>query len=153
MKLKIAGVLIILTLVGAGLALSEDQVTEPQNAATAAPQDNSEASMQWVWGEVTAVDAVGKTLTLKYLDYETDQEKEITIAVDDLATFENVKSLGEIQVKDNLSIDYTPKDGSNIAKSISLEKTESAPVENTAITQPAAATAQPDAAGASQANQ
>ena len=139
MKLKIAGVLIVLTLAGAGLALGEDQIAEPQAPLTVAPQENNDANTQWVWGEVAGVDVAGKTITLKYLDYETDQEKEIVLTADDSTTFDNVKSLGEIQVKDNLSVDYASKDGKNTAKSVSLEKTENAPAVDTATTQPDAA--------------
>lgn len=144
MKLKIAGVLIVLILAGAGLALSEDQITEPNALAAATTQENNDSNTQWVWGEVTAVDALAKTITLKYLDYETDQEKEIVLTVDDSTAYDNVKSLEEIQLKDNLSVDYISKDGKNIAKSISLEKSESAPAEDTTI-QPEPSATQADA--------
>jgi len=130
MKLKIAGVLVTLILAVSGLALSEDRITAPQAGTTISPHDNSDLNTQWVWGEVIGVDAPGKTLTLKYLDYETDQEKEIALAVEDSTTYDNVKSLEEIRLKDNLSIDYVSKDGKNIAKSISLEKSESTPLGN-----------------------
>ena len=117
MKIKITAILGIIglfILVNAGLVLSEGQSNEPNT--------------QWVWGGVVNLDAQNKTLSLKYLDYETDQEKEITIMVDSLTSYENFKSLDEIQPKDTLSIDYILSDGKNIAKSISLEKPESAPV-------------------------
>lgn len=78
---------------------------------------------QWAWGEVTVLDAQGKTITLKYLDYETDQEKDLVLAVDEKTNFENIASLDEIKVKDTLSVDYiTAPDGSNIAKNINFEK-------------------------------
>ncbi|MCX5709475.1 MAG: hypothetical protein NT088_01935 [Candidatus Omnitrophica bacterium] len=97
-----------------------------QDAGVVASAVQSEPEILWVWGEVTAVDAVNKTLTLKYLDYETDQEKDINISVDDKTTYESVKSLDEIKIKNTLSVDYTAKDGINIAKNISLEKGEAA---------------------------
>ncbi|MFA5063641.1 MAG: hypothetical protein WC578_06205 [Candidatus Omnitrophota bacterium] len=149
MKLKIAGVLVVLALAGAGLALGEDQVSEvrPVTAATAI-QENNDSNTQWVWGEVTSVDVSAKTLTLEYLDYETDQEREIILSVDDSTAYDNVKSLEEIRVKDNLSIDYFFKNGKSLAKSISLEKSEGAPVEDSAILQPEATAAQGDVANA-----
>lgn len=90
-----------------------------------ATNTEAEPETQWLWGEVSSVDVQKKEILLKYLDYETDQEKEITIAVDEKTTFENAKSLEDIEPQDDLSIDYTvTSDGKNIAKNISLEKPE-----------------------------
>lgn len=146
MKLKITGILMVFMLAGAGLALSEDQAIEPEMFPTAtSPQQSSDSNMQWVWGEVTGVDTQGKALVLKYLDYETDQEKEISISVDDATAYENIKSLEEIQPKNNLSVDYVSKDGVNLAKSISLEKTEITP-EPEPVIEPETTAPQADAA-------
>ena len=88
-------------------------------------QESTAPDTQWVWGEVVTLDAQGKTLLLKYLDYETDQGKEINITTDDKTTFENIKSIDQIRPKDILSIDYiVSPDGENIAKNISVEKPE-----------------------------
>ena len=142
MKTKIIVILFLLMLTNAGFALSEDQVADTNilpaapSVAPAAPQESNESpNTQWVWGEVTSVDAQNKALTLKYLDYETDQEKEMVINTDDLTSYDNAKSLGEIQLKDNISVDYIVKDGKNIAKTIGLEKAENTPV---AVTNPQA---------------
>lgn len=95
---------------------------EEPNAAPA--QDINQT--QWAWGEVTVLDAQGKTITLKYLDYETDQEKDLVLAVDEKTNFENIASLNEIKVKDTLSVDYiTASDGSNTARNINFEKPSS----------------------------
>jgi hypothetical protein len=126
MKIKISVILALLVLVSVGLVLSEDSAL-PQATSVPVPQENSEANTQWVWGEVVNVDSPGKALTLKYLDYETDQEKELSLSVDDATIYQNFKSLDEIQPKNNLSVDYILKDGKNIAKSINLETSESAP--------------------------
>ncbi|MBP7836089.1 MAG: hypothetical protein KA022_01265 [Candidatus Omnitrophica bacterium] len=120
--LGIAGLCFILN---TGLALSQEP-PEAQDSALAAAQEKNETDTQWVWGEVTSVDAQEKVLTLKYLDYDTDEEKELLLAVDDLTGYENVKSLEEIKVKDFLSVDYISGDGKNTARSISLEKPEAA---------------------------
>jgi hypothetical protein len=88
-------------------------------------QESVEPDTQWVWGEVNTLDTQNKTILVKYLDYETDQEKEATINVDDKTTYENIKSIDEIKPKDVLSIDYiVSSDGKNIAKNISVEKPE-----------------------------
>lgn len=108
----------------------ENPVSAPAEPAASAvsPQATlpNESDTQWVWGEVANLDSAGKIITLKYLDYETDQEKDILLAVDEKTTFENIKSFDEIKAKDTLSIDYmvTP-DGKNIAKNIGLESPDS----------------------------
>lgn len=147
MKLKITGVFLALILAGAALALAEDQAAEPQAPVAAAPLADNNANTQWVWGEVTGVDAIGKNITLKYLDYETDQEKQISLEVDDSTVYDNVKSLEGIQLKDNLSVDYISKDGKNLAKSISLERSENPPAGEAAATPTEATTAPADASG------
>lgn len=87
-----------------------------------APEDSQ---MQWVWGEVVLADAPNKTITVKYLDYETDQEKEMPVLVDDKTVYDNLKSLDEVKPKDTLSIDYivTP-DNKFVARNISKEAAE-----------------------------
>lgn len=133
--MKIIVILSLLILTGFGFALSEDQTADTNtipalvpSVEQATPQESSDSpNTQWVWGEVTGVDAQNKSVSLKYLDYETDQEKDMAIATDELTNYDNAKSLGEIQPKDNISVDYVVKDGKNIAKTIGLEKAENAP--------------------------
>jgi len=108
------------------VVVGREVAPDAQDVGVVASAVQSEPEILWVWGEVTAVDAMNKALTLKYLDYETDQEKDINISVDDKTTYESVKSLDEIKIKNTLSVDYTAKDGINIAKNISLEKGETA---------------------------
>ncbi len=109
-------------------------VAEP--AAPAAP----EPDMQWLWGEVKSVDAASKELTVNYLDYESDNEKEVEIYTDDKTNFENIKSLTDIKLKDTVSVDYvlTP-DNKYLARLISVEKPEEmskeAPAEIPAVKQ------------------
>ena len=118
-----------------GLCLAQPEPTTLQAApevATPEPAPETsvpeEAQTQWVWGEVVSVDAAAKTVVVKYLDYETDQEKEITLEVAADATFENVSSLAQIMPKDPVSVDYiVSPEGKNIAKNISVEKAEPAP--------------------------
>ncbi|MDD5196646.1 MAG: hypothetical protein PHV92_03375 [Candidatus Omnitrophica bacterium] len=128
MKRRIATILGIIglgVLLNTGLALSQDE-PKAKEPSLAAPQEKNESDTQWVWGEVTSVDTQNKTLALKYLDYDTDEEKELLITVDNLTSYENVRSLEEIQVKDSVSIDYISGAGKNTAMSVSLEKAEAA---------------------------
>jgi hypothetical protein len=102
--------------------VSEDPVVTSDQQAVA----QNENDTQWAWGEVTNVDNQAKTFTLKYLDYEADQEKELVLTVDEKTTFENIKGFDEIKIKDTLSIDYlVGVDNKNIAKNVSFEKPDS----------------------------
>lgn len=121
-----------LVLLNGSLVLSQEL-----EGTTAAPAVQNEPELQWVWGEAVSIDAQNKLVVLKYLDYETDQEKEININVDDKTIYDNIQSIDQIKSGDELSVDYiaTPE-GQNIAKNISLEKPEAtpAPEPNTAET-------------------
>lgn len=121
MKIKITLISVLMVLATGGLVFGEGQAG-PDPAVATVTQENIAPNTQWVWGEVTSVDAPGKAVTLKYLDYETDQEKELLLTADESTVYENIKSLDEIKPKDNLSVDYTPENGKNMAKSINLER-------------------------------
>ncbi|MDD5026937.1 MAG: hypothetical protein PHV58_00385 [Candidatus Omnitrophica bacterium] len=119
----ISGIIGLGLLLNTGLALSQDE-PEDKALSSVAPQEKNESDMQWVWGEVISVDTQNKTLALKYLDYDMDEEKELLIIADNLTSYENAKSLEEIRAKDSVSIDYISVAGKNTARSISLEKAE-----------------------------
>jgi len=149
MKLKrILGVSVLLITITTFVAFAQEpDVSAP--AVSTMPADLAPAPMQnedntqWAWGEVTNLDDQDKTLTLKYLDYETDQEKELLLAVDEKTTYENIKSFDEIKVKDTLSVDYTADPGDKYtAKNISLETPDAIPP---APSQPDTNTSQPGA--------
>lgn len=93
----------------------------------AVPEGTNGPEVQWLWGEVVSVDSAQHAFVIKYLDYETDQEKEITIAVDEKTAFENIRSLDEIKPQDTLSVDYiVVAAATHVAKNISVEKPEEA---------------------------
>lgn len=98
-------------------------------AQEALPAETSaEPETLWLWGEVVSVDAANSQIAVKYFDYETDAEKEITISTDNKTTYENVKSIDELKPADTVSIDYIVNaDGKNIAKNVSVERPESTP--------------------------
>ena len=124
MKLKIGvilGVTISVVFLSANLVFSENQAT----LSTPATETQNAPEPQWVWAEVLSLDPMNHQMTVKYLDYEADTEKEMMVNTDDNTTYENVKSLSEIKPQDTVSIDYiTTAEGKNIAKNINVEKTE-----------------------------
>lgn len=123
----ILAVLASLMLISAGPVLCEEQNVQQEAPIVTNAPELSET--QWVWGEVVSTDAPNKMLVVKYLDYETDQEKEMSITADDNTAYENIKSLDEIKPQDAVSIDYiVSPQGSNLAKNISLEKPEAQPM-------------------------
>jgi len=106
-------------LLGYGLSVSQEGAAKEEPAAVSEPE------VQWLWGEVVAVNPQDNSVLVKYLDYETDTEKEMLISVDAKTIYETVKSLAEIKIQDALSIDYIiTAEGKNIAKNISVEKPE-----------------------------
>lgn len=122
-----------LILIGIGSAFSQEASRAEVNPAV--PQEAAfEPETQWIWGEVISIDAAKGQAIVKYLDYENDIEKEITITVNEKTAYENLVSLDQLKPKDTVSIDYTvTSDEINIAKNISVEKPEEvlAPIEST----------------------
>ena len=98
--------------------------TEIFSQAVALTEQEEEFPIEdWVVGDVVALDLEGNQLALIYIDYQTNEEKEITIGVDDKTRYENVNKLQDIKVGDVISVDYriTPG-GKNIASTISVER-------------------------------
>ncbi len=122
-----------LILIGIGFAFSQEASKAEVNPAV--PEEAAfEPETQWIWGEVISIDAAKGQAIVKYLDYENDIEKEITITVNEKTAYENLVSLDQLKPKDTVSIDYTvTSDEINIAKNISVEKPEEvlAPIEST----------------------
>lgn len=113
-----------LILIGIGSAFSQEAGKAEVNPAV--PEEAAfEPETQWIWGEVISIDAAKGQAIVKYLDYENDIEKEITITVNEKTAYENLVSLDQLKPKDTVSIDYTvTSDEINIAKNISMEKPE-----------------------------
>jgi len=91
----------------------------------AEPEEEEGPDTLWLWGEVVLVNPQEKLVNVKYLDYESDTEREIAITVDQNTVLDNIASLDQLKPKDTVSIDYiTGADGVNLAKNISIEKPE-----------------------------
>lgn len=105
------------------------EIVEPEDNATSAlegasPKEEREYN-EWVWGEVVSTDKAANKVIVKYVDYETDAEKQAVFTLDSKTNLENVKSLDEISAGDSITIDYSvDKDGKNIAQNMSIEKKE-----------------------------
>lgn len=95
---------------------------ETQSAALqqSAPSDE----VLWVWGEVKAIDQGQSAITVSYIDYQTEEDKELIISVPADTKFENIPGISGLKVGDTVSVDYVTKDGKNTTKHISVEKIE-----------------------------
>ena len=113
---------ISLMVLNLSLSFAQEKPVQAQTPAV------TEAETQWLWGEVVLVSPEKNELTVRYLDYESDLEKDIILAVDDKTTFENIKSISEIKLQDTVSVDYVMgTEGKTLARNISVEKPESLP--------------------------
>lgn len=140
--LTLAGVMAV-SLAAAAYAQEKPEIPVQDVPAAASPE---EENISWVWGEVKSVDPALSTATVIYMDYQTDEEKDLVLEVNAQTKFEGVEDLGALKVGDTAGIDYTIIDGKNIAKNISVEKIEAMPeaVEEP-ITEPAAEAVTPAA--------
>jgi hypothetical protein len=126
MRGSLINVAVILTVVFAANTASFSQQPNVVPAVEKQPAIND---MLWVWGEVVSVNGQEKAIVVKYLDYDTDVEKEMTIAVDDKTKFENVSTITDIKMQDTVSVDYTVSQDKNLAQVISVEKLDEVPDE------------------------
>ncbi|MCU0651846.1 MAG: hypothetical protein MUC39_02765 [Candidatus Omnitrophica bacterium] len=133
---------LFLVFVGVNIAVSNDESNIIRGPSMQPVIPDPE--MQWVWGEVLVADPVSNKIILKYLDYETENEKDMNISVNELTTYDNLSSLTQLKPTDTISVDYvvTPE-GVNLAKNISIEKSEEI---SPALTEPATAPVEPQAA-------
>lgn len=83
-------------------------------------------------GEVTSLSPETNELNVQYYDYETDALKEISFTLDNATELENVGALEKIAVGDTVNVEYVKEAAKNIAKRITVEKTE---FENTTPSQ------------------
>ena len=95
----------------------ETQTTQPASSA------QGELQTDWLWAEVLKVNPEAKELVVKYLDYDSDTEKEMTLKVDEKTLFENAQSINDIKPGDGVSIDYVvTSDNLAVAQQVSVEK-------------------------------
>ena len=115
----------------AGVSENAETITPPAAHALSTPEpqvtkeeEPQEKAAEWVWGEVVSVDPQNKQVVIKHLDYESYEEVQMTLKVDEKTQFENIADLSEVKAGDHISVDYQVKDGSHIAEFIVVEKEE-----------------------------
>jgi hypothetical protein len=59
-----------------------------------------------------------EAVTLTEYDFETDQESQIFYVIDADTKLDNIATLDEIKVDDEIGVNYEEKDGKKIAKTI-----------------------------------
>ena len=93
---------LFLTLAAASIAAAQSPVTEP-----------AAENLEFVSGEVTAVDAAAKTLTIKlYGETETEESvKTLTVSVDentDITDGEKERELSSLAASTEVDVEYDP---------------------------------------------
>ena len=108
-----------LSLAAAGRAFSADEAAGLKEMA----EGEEAPELQWLWGEVVSVDVGKKEIVIKYPDYDTQQDKQMTVVATDNTVYENVASLVDLKPTDMVSIDYRiDQAGKNIVERLSIEK-------------------------------
>ncbi len=120
---------------GLALCAALPLTLKAQETSQPAASNSTSTDVQWVWGEVASVDPAAGTLAVKYLDYDTDEEKAMNMTVADTTTFQEVKGLDGIKPQDTVSVEYIVKEGKNLARDITVEKVEDAADTGTDQTQ------------------
>lgn len=118
------GLILCLSILVLWAKVSFTQEAQTQPLTEEKVQETPQEEIQWVWGEVVSVDANNNQINVKYFDYETDLEKEMTLSLDKDTRYEGVASLLDIKPQDTVSIDYIIKEGKNITQQVNVEKFE-----------------------------
>lgn len=121
--------LFVLSVAGLAIAAEKKEATPMEKKEAAPVEKKAHAKVKQVTGEVTAVDATAKTLTVK------GKAGDVALTADDKTTVKvgkEKKALADVKVGDKVTVRYAEMDGKNIAKSIIVkaapaEKKEAAP--------------------------
>ena len=116
----------------------EANAEKAQAAAVSAPAN--EKKTEWVWGEVVSVDPAGKQIVIKHLDYESYEEVQTTLIINEKTLFENVTDLTGIKAGDHITVDYNVEGKNNIADLVVVEKGEAAPAPEASVKEKSAET-------------
>ena len=79
-----------------------------------------EEELQYSWGRVSGLSS--NQIIVKEYDYESDEEVDVTYAVDPEVKIENANSLEEIAVGDSVGINFVVRNSEKVAKVIIVEK-------------------------------
>jgi len=108
-------------------ATSAPAANAEKTQVLAVPTPANEKKTEWVWGEVVSVDQANKQIVIKHLDYESYEEVQTTLTINEKTLFENVTDLAGIKAGDHITVDYNIEDKNNIADLVVVEKGEAAP--------------------------
>jgi hypothetical protein len=79
---------------------------------------------EWFSGEVQKIDVKAKTITISEIDPITDAEEKEEILIGNATVFSGVKSLKDIRVNDNVTIEVQYDEPTDAWKALSLEVAE-----------------------------
>ena len=79
-----------------------------------------------IYGEVKSVNAAASSIVVQYYDYDSDNEKSVEITADNNTKIEGASSINNIKQENWADINYTVVNGKNVAKSIVVEKDDTA---------------------------
>ncbi|MEW6074902.1 MAG: hypothetical protein AB1530_01200 [Candidatus Omnitrophota bacterium] len=109
-------------------AAEEPSIEAPAVSEAAMPQEPLQApdgsQAQWILGKVVLLDVANNSLTVHYVDYDTNSEEDIVFITDQNTIYENAQSLAGLKPNDTVSIDYRIVDGKNIARVVGIERVE-----------------------------
>ncbi|MDD5565291.1 MAG: hypothetical protein PHG31_00130 [Candidatus Omnitrophica bacterium] len=103
-------------------AAEEASIEAPAVSEAAMPQEPLQT--QWILGKVVLLDVANNSLTVHYVDYDTNSEQDLVFVVDQNTVYENAQSLAGLRPNDTVSIDYRIIDGKNIARVVGIERVE-----------------------------
>ena len=110
----IVAALFVFAVASVSLAADEKKAAPAKKEAAPAPAEKKAekkavAKVMQVTGEVAAVDAAAKTITVK------GKKGDVVISVDD-------KTLADVKAGDKVAAKYTAADGKNTAKTVTIKK-------------------------------
>ena len=79
-----------------------------------------------IYGEIKSVNVAANSITVKYYDYDSDNEKSVEITADNNTKMEGVPAISDIKQGNWADINYTVVNGKNVAKSVVVEKDDAA---------------------------
>ena len=124
-KLLTAGLIIGATCVGYGvLGFCQQEPQVPIDENIISEIELVDENISWVWGEVKNVDYTSSKFNILYMDYQTDDEKELVVTINQDTKFEGINDFDSLKAGDTVGIDYFFDANNNIAKNISVEKLE-----------------------------
>ena len=111
----LVAMLFALSVVGLAIAAEKKEAAPAEKKEAAPAQEKAPVKVKQVTGEVTAIDAAAKTLTVK------GKAGEVALTADDKTTVKigkEKKTLADVKVGDKITVKYAEMDGKNVAKSI-----------------------------------